>query len=635
MPADARRILAEIIEHAVEGCLRHRVREDYTNIALMNAANLILLGEAMDKPAVAAEGQARLDRVVTYTFLNGTHEYVSPTYYGVNLDVLLTLERFCRSERATGQTRALLELFWTDIAANYHPACGKLTGTRSRDYDYLRGLGILDNHLALAGWIDDPRRGSFGLIWPLLGEWQIPAEARTLSSTFPRTVRQSWGPADEQTRTNHLLPNIALSTSGAYYGGWMDLPLTVDFAGPREGARCYFIPDGRQDPYGKVKIPVGGGHSKTHHLSSFFAAVQRKAHAAAIVVYRQKDIPADCASLQSHFVMPFEADGFEIAGRRIALRQKEPQTVELNSTDTLILRRGPAAMSLRIPLARGLDGQPAKVSLVHDANAWGAVRLTIDHGDPQKHPPRDGVAMASFLVQIAEGPFRPAAAKVVADDARVRFEATTPDGPLVIEAKTPFAASSEMQPLPPKATLEVNGEDLGRRILGRVEPARTITARQAAAKPVSLLAGKLTRLEPRTGLVLPSMAIDADGTGTPFVWIPGEPGGRGSPAGSATWTLIVPNAGRYYVWARVQTPTPDDDSFYITLKQGLTRPLPRTDWHLGTRSQWTWVPLLGPDRKPLSIDLAAGEASLELAAREDGAKVNALCITTEAAQRPE
>ena len=64
MPPAARARLRAMLTLAVEGLKRHRVREDYTNIALMNAGDLILLGEALGETAVASEGYTRLDHIV-------------------------------------------------------------------------------------------------------------------------------------------------------------------------------------------------------------------------------------------------------------------------------------------------------------------------------------------------------------------------------------------------------------------------------------------------------------------------------------------------------------------------------------------------------------------------------------------
>ena len=73
----------------VEGCLRHRVPTDYTNIAILNAGNLIVLGERLDRADAAREGYRRLDAICLRTAAFGVHEFCSPTYYGTDLNGLL------------------------------------------------------------------------------------------------------------------------------------------------------------------------------------------------------------------------------------------------------------------------------------------------------------------------------------------------------------------------------------------------------------------------------------------------------------------------------------------------------------------------------------------------------------------
>src|ERR1700722_1780204 len=86
IPADEQPRLEKLLNFAIQGCLRHKVPESYSNIAIMNAGDLILLGEALGRPEVAEEGYARLDRIFQYTQTSGIHEYNSPTYTGVDLD---------------------------------------------------------------------------------------------------------------------------------------------------------------------------------------------------------------------------------------------------------------------------------------------------------------------------------------------------------------------------------------------------------------------------------------------------------------------------------------------------------------------------------------------------------------------
>jgi len=318
----ARAVLREMMRYAIEGCRRHRVPPSYTNIALMNAQCLILLGEALGDDDVADEGYGRLDQFCLYTWENGIHEYDSPTYYGVDLDCLGLIEAFCGRRRGRRQARALLELLWTDIALNWYPAGQRLAGARSRDYNYLHGTGYLDAQLWACGWLEGEPNGGMGLIYPALARWRPDETLRQMSAQrLPRLVRQRWGTGGSRGRTHLLLRDVTLSTSGANYGP-MDLPLTVDLPGARNLVRCYFIPDARRDPYGKKKVPAGP-HEKTLHLRPFWTATQRRADALGLVMYRPGDYPDNPASLESHFVMPRDLDGLWVGGSRVFLSADE------------------------------------------------------------------------------------------------------------------------------------------------------------------------------------------------------------------------------------------------------------------------------------------------------------------------
>ena len=60
LSAKGRAELAELLRLGLEGCRRHRVPTDYTNMAILNAGNLIVLGDACRADA-AEEGYRRLD----------------------------------------------------------------------------------------------------------------------------------------------------------------------------------------------------------------------------------------------------------------------------------------------------------------------------------------------------------------------------------------------------------------------------------------------------------------------------------------------------------------------------------------------------------------------------------------------
>jgi len=480
VPPSAREPLRELLKLGVQGSLRHKVQPSYSNIALMNAGNLILLGEALDDAPTASEGYARLDRFFSYTRTNGSHEFVSPTYTGVDLDGLVVIEAFCREQRGRTQARALLELFWTDVALNWFPPAQRLAGAHSRTYDFLRGLGYLDVQLTLNGWITAPPPRDPDALYAAQAKWHPPAALRAAAQVYPRLVRQSWGEQAWHSRTHYLLPDITLSSSASSYGGRMDMPLTVDLPGPRTGVRGYFLADGREDPYGKNKI-AAGPHQKAFHLDPFWAAAQRETDALGLVIYRDQDIPTNAVVLNSNFVLPLDADEFRVGTNRAFFVKGQPSRIPLEPGHVVSLRKGAAALGLRVPWVRGTDSQPAPTALVFDGNEFGAVRLVVEHA-PAGHVPATNALPpgAVFWLRIGSGlraeaafaawlkDFAAAAAKVEARPERIRVQVASQRGPVEVVAAAPWSKPEKLEPAPRRAVLELNGEDVGGRILARV-----------------------------------------------------------------------------------------------------------------------------------------------------------------------
>ncbi len=483
IPRTAREKLEKLLQIGTDGQLKHRVNDDYTNIGLMAAVNLILLGEGLGRADATAEGAKRLDAFVAHMRVAGTHEYNSPTYYGVDLNDLVLLESLTKNETARTAARCLLEYFWTDIAFNWFPASQKMGGARSRDYDYLYGLGMLDQHLRANGWLPENEKEKISDICVAFTKWHPPVSLHELAGTkIPRLIESTWGTNSSQWRANYICPDIALSSAGAAYGGRMDLPLCVDFAGDRTEPRGYFIPDGRHDPYGKMKIMEGSGHQKTLHLQPFWAAAQRRADAIGLAVYRPKDLATNAPTLESHFVLPIKADEFWIGDFPLAVTANGPVSFDLGPKAAFVMRRGSTAVGIRVPWARTCDGALVKAQFIYDGNPYGVARVTVNHGTNRNALAMDALPAAAFWVRIGDGladktafekwrtTFATAEGEVRATAEGIEFHAAGIDGPSRITTRTPFTAPAVTEPQPSKRFLAVDGTDTGAQILGRIPP---------------------------------------------------------------------------------------------------------------------------------------------------------------------
>lgn len=484
IPAAAQARLEPLLNFGIQGCRLHKVQPSYSNIAIMNAGDLILLGEALARPDVAAEGYARFDKIFRYAQAAGIHEFDSPTYTDVDLNGLEMIEALAARESARAQARALLNLCWTDIALNWFPAAQRLGGANSRTYDFLHGVGELDRQLAWNGWLNEAQGPDYDSAYMFQGRWHPPEKLHALSTQFPRLVRQSWGENWYQSRTHYLLADITLSSIAAGYGGRMDMPLTVDFAGDRKSVRGYFIADGRNDPYGQKKIP-DGTHQKTFHLDSFWTAAQRNGDVLGLVMYRPKDLTAEATTLDSSFVLPLAVDALWVGGREVPLAGNHIFSETVSPGEVVAFQKNAAVCGLRVPWARGLDGNDAPVTLSYDGNAFGAIRLTIQHAPPDAKPrfgsQSPGAALwvrigddvksaADFAVWRTK--FAAAAAKVEGTGDGIKLQADGVDGPLSAAAKAPWSVPERVEPTPTRAVLELNGQNLGDKILSGMPVAR-------------------------------------------------------------------------------------------------------------------------------------------------------------------
>jgi len=641
LDAEGAERLERLIRFSVEGIRRHRVRESYTNIFLMKTWNCIAIGEATGRPGLADEGYAMLDRWLLHAWDCGVHEYVSPTYYGTDLDSLGLIARFARRRAGRRAAEAALRLFWTDIAANWFEPGLRLGGAHSRDYDYLTGHGYLDWHLRLAGWI--PTEPTFRpSTFMELCRWQPPRRLkRRVAGLAPRMVHQRWGAQPWQRAAHYVGRRFSIGCGTIYEPTGKQL--VVNLPGGPGTPVVNFLMDARGDAYGKKREPTGGGHSKALHVVPFQMSVQRGADA---LVLSSAD-PAAAAfkrwapqprCLLSHVVLPSEAEVW-VGEERVAVEPNDQ--VPVPDGTAVFVRVEDVAAGLRFVLGTTPAGRPAPVVLVNDGGKYRAMRLTCVHA---AGPPKSRATVAVWA-RAAEGlddaafaafrrGFAGAQAKADGDVVDVSVPATGGRLRLAADvAKGQRLACEGWEPGTKGALLMVNGRDLGREILGDVEPIRSYRRcleRAERGGRGAARAGEAFEAESAVFIGAPfRVGRDTAASGGKFLWVPGEPGGKGgAPTARALWTVHVPAAGDYCLFGRVRAPTPDDDSFFVRVRQAGRDVVPRSDWHTGLHTGWDWRAFCaGKSREATAIRLDAGVALIEVSCREDGTKLDALLLT--------
>ncbi len=655
LPPEARAALARMLHRSVDGCIKHRVRSDYTNIALYNIVHLILLGQIFDRPDAVREGENRLQALLLAVWDHGIFEYNSPTYYAVNVDALQLGLRYVRSESTKKTFRCLLDWLWTDMALNWYKPGLRQSGAQSRTYNYLHGVADSTRLFDLAGLAPrDPAARNVTWLNSLHGLYQPTKEILALSDRYPRLVTQRWGAGPGQWRTSWIQEDIVLGIAAAPYRyARQNMVLTVDLADfderpgkpPKPLPRCYFIADGREDPYGVKRYPTStAGHQKALHMEAFWIAAQRNGDALGAVMYTPESfVDPMLTGVRSHFVFR-KTDAIFLDGISIELG-KEPIAVE---NKPVVLRYGNRAVGIRILWTRHRNGQSPSAYLVDDGNEYGVNRLTVDHW-PQGEPVSpDGVTTlpgAAFFIRVAQKidskhDFQAwcdtfAAVKIeesVVGDDSLDFRIAGSDGPVEIHARDLRLPRYTVETLPggPNGTLECDGNELGRPLLQEIPLVDRYARKLAALKPIAVSAEPVSwEAEDGVGFYRELVEPDDAASGGFCVRVNGD----------FSWDFDVKQAGRYYLWARVHAEDPQHDSFfaYWNEKSPSKNPVPQGGaWHLGSGKDWRWIPLtLDNGKKPAPLEWTSGIWRLTLQPREQDARVDRFFLTTDPDEKPQ
>lgn len=642
-------LLKEIMEYSAKSCMNHRVRVSYTNIFIMNFVNLILLGELFDMEDVLKEGHVRLNEFMAFTAVNGIAEYSSPNYAGIDIICLSNLYKHTSNDEVKKKAEKLLKLFWAEAIANTFPPANRYAGAHSRDYDYLYGNGDLTPILQLTGLIKAPEKPR-PTYWNET-DWLPSDDIKKMASVTPRYIESIWGEKLTQNRIHWVGKNISLSVAGQNYHT-MDIPLAVNFASDKTIPRCYFIPDGRRDPYGKKRIVEGSGpHRKTLHLTPFWAAAQRNQDALGMVLYRQRDIPESSATLESHLVIPAEVDEIVVGDKAVTCEPDKPFVIPIDANTPVFVRSKAGAMAVKLPWAIGRTTNQAPMAFVWDGNSDMAARITVQHHDTWalQTPPGPTPPGAAFWIRVCDDAGTPEAFKRFMQDfakapatvehihGSIRVLVPGLDGELELLTASPFYTPQRIVPAPKRSILAINGKDWGFEWLkdtpgiGKLKAQQQLTPPASKTEPtVTVVPGKKIVIEAESGAFIPEMAllVDPDASGGKGAWTPGAPGTIRRANGCVSWKLNITEDFMFYVAGRVKTATPDDDSFFITILTNEGVPVVDMEyWTLPvTEDAWDWA-FFQDKKDPVPFKLRKGTYRFLLQTREDGTKIDQLMLT--------
>jgi hypothetical protein len=474
----ARDLLDAMLRDALVGMKNHSVGPGYTNIFLKKVFSHMALGRVFGDE-VTQTGRRLWDEWLASTRSNGLREYTSPTYYGVTLDSLGLIRRHAPDETIRREAEGALTLVWSSMAANWFAPAERLAGPHSRDYNYLFGRGYSDEHLAEGGWISalQATDNAGWLAGVPHGSLRVLRDARrwTPSPTLregplgelPRFVVQRFNHAPWGRATNWVSPNCSIGVAGECVGP-EDKTLLINLPGDRTTPNVIVVFDGRGDPYGRNREPVGyDRHRKSHHLKPFVISSQRGPRVTAAWYVDPARFSPDgrdgrIDSLQAHLVMPVDATVWSEAGV-IA------DGAELPAAAVVFLRKGDVAVGFRSVVDAGGHAAPARVGVHADGGKDPAKRLTFVYADDAPTAPAllaldievraecDDAAFAAFRAEFAG---RTVTATVA--DGRLRIEGTLP-----IEADLTRSRRMTCEPLmDPGTLLGVDGQEIGMPLLG-------------------------------------------------------------------------------------------------------------------------------------------------------------------------
>ncbi|MGZ3542809.1 MAG: hypothetical protein ACXVAF_16705 [Vulcanimicrobiaceae bacterium] len=358
-----REALRSSARRALTALRARSVSLDYTNIALMQAVDVLLLGDALSDRDAVRWARQRLDDWIALTREAGIHEYDSPTYYRVDFDELSVGAAFTRDAGARQRLRAILDYFWNDVGV--HTVGERFGGAHSRDYDFPGRTLTLHTQLAVAGLATPSVRPLPAIpmdVLTYLGADEVarvPDTAVRVAATvhigegrYTRDPNDTWYLSDNN--------NVLLGSADGDYGP-IDKPIDVTFNEWISGIAV--VPEGTGDPYGLRTALDRSGIAIPMHLLLHPVTVQQRNLLLAALDLDPREA-GTTPQLTTSILLPTRAT-VAIDGTPVDL--SHDQHVAFSPGSVVTVQTARAAVAIRVPLFEGVDGTTPSLALVSDS----------------------------------------------------------------------------------------------------------------------------------------------------------------------------------------------------------------------------------------------------------------------------
>lgn len=244
--------LPESLRLCIQAVRAHDSGPDYSNIWLLKAASLVVLGRALEEPSLETDGANRIQRWVDLTAKQGVGEYNSPCYSAVNVYALEWIYHYATSDALRRQVSASLDYLYTDIFEHWHWEAAIGAGTHSRAYPDDRATGLsLVSCLVFKQCGQPLRMPSLPFLYVFaVNDYPVPASICATArkeGMLPFSLRTTILDAEGRVETSlYMTKDFSLATQTGRRPLYedrpiWDIPFKVTYAGSRTERRASFI----------------------------------------------------------------------------------------------------------------------------------------------------------------------------------------------------------------------------------------------------------------------------------------------------------------------------------------------------------------------------------------------------------